>query len=76
MIQDERLKKGYTQSQLSKKCGIPLSTLQKYENGQKNINNANLSSLVRLCIALECDLVDILTDESLIDLIKIKDNLK
>lgn len=71
MLQEIRLKRGLSQSQLSKKCGVPIQTIQKYEGGFANINNAKLSSLIRICLALNCELKDILTDQSLIDLIEI-----
>lgn len=52
---------------LSKKSGIPLSLLQQYENGEEDINNANLLTLLKICKALECKLSEILTDKETIE---------
>lgn len=65
MLQQVRIKKGFSQSQLAKKCNIPLATLQKYEGGYANINHAKLETLLKLCIALDCNLKDIVTDNYL-----------
>lgn len=59
-----------SQGQLSKITGVSVRTLQHYEQGSMNINNANLKTLVKLCIALDCKLIDIVEDEELIEMIK------
>ena len=64
MLQEIRLKRGLSQSQLAKKCGIPKQTLQRYEGGFANINGARLETLLKLCNALDCDLLEILTDSN------------
>lgn len=66
MLKDIRLSRGLSQSQLAEKSGVNLRTLQQYEQGSRDINGASLSSLADLCIALNCNLPDILTDEELI----------
>ena len=58
-----RLKKGLSQSQLAKKCNIPLSTVVKYEGGFANINHAKLETLLKFCIVLECELKDIVSSD-------------
>lgn len=35
-LQKLRLSKGFSQSQLAKKCNISLSALRKYEHGERN----------------------------------------
>ena len=65
MLQEIRKKRGLSQSQLSKKSGIPLYTIQKYERGSRDINKAKLETLLKLCIALDCCITDILSDRSL-----------
>ncbi len=52
-IRKLRLAKGWTLSELSQQCGVPLSTLSRVELGQ---NALNYEKLVRLCKALEIDL--------------------
>lgn len=65
-IKEVRKSKGLSQSKLAEKSGINIRTLQQYEIGGRDINGAKLSSLLDLCIVLECRLSDILTDENLI----------
>lgn len=65
MLKEEREKKGLSQSQLANKCDIPLSTIQKFEGGFANINHAKLETLLKLCICLECNLNDIISDDYL-----------
>lgn len=52
-----------TRRQLSEISGVNLRSIEAYEQEKKDINNAKLETLIKLCIALECDLEDILTDE-------------
>lgn len=51
---------GFSQSELSKQSGVPLRTLQQYEQKQKNINNAKAIYLVNLSSALKCDVRDLM----------------
>lgn len=69
MLQKMRIKKGLSQSQLANKCNIPISTIQKFEGGFCNINHAKLETLLKLCIVLECELKDILTEQYLLTLL-------
>lgn len=67
MLKLMRQKKGLSQSQLANVSGISVRTLQCYEQGSRNINLANLSTLVSLARALDCKVTDILTNEELIE---------
>lgn len=58
-----RESRGITRQQLSKTSGVNIRTIEAYEQEKKDINNAKLESLIKLCTALGCDLEDILTDE-------------
>lgn len=49
-----RLAIGISQSQLSNSTGIPIRTIQQYEQGQKNINRARSDYLISLSRALYC----------------------
>lgn len=51
---------GYTQTLLAKKTGVPLRTIQQYEQGQKNINKAQTDAVVRLALELGCQCRDLL----------------
>ena len=67
-LQNTRLAAGLSQSQLAAATGLNVRTLQCYEQGAKDINNAKLATLLKLCLALDCKLGDILTDEATIKL--------
>ena len=56
----QRIRMGYSQSALADMTGIPLRTIQQYEQGQKDINKANVSYLVNLSSVLLCDIRDLL----------------
>ena len=43
------------QDQLAKLTGIPVRTIQQYEQGQKDINRARAEYLIALSRALYCD---------------------
>lgn len=64
-LQDMRKKKNYTVKELGTISGVNYRSLQNLESGFRNINTANLDTLCRLAIALDCTLFDILTDEEL-----------
>lgn len=51
---------GLSQSELAENTGIPLRTIQQYEQGQKNINHARAEYVVALSQALYCDPKDLL----------------
>ena len=65
-----RVSRGMTQSQLAEKSGIPLSTIQVYERFARNINGAAIDRLLTLCLALDCQLEDILEGDSIIEMAK------
>lgn len=47
-IQTARLKKKITQSELDKKCNLPVNTTQKYENGTAIVNSAQLQKMSKI----------------------------
>ena len=55
-LKEMRQKAGLSQSQLAEQTGIPIRTIQQYEQKQKNINNAKVDYLVRISRALHCDI--------------------
>lgn len=69
-LQAKRKERGLSQSQLATASGVNIRTLQKYEIGEKDLNGAKLSTLLRLCIALECRLIDILNDSETVQLLE------
>lgn len=60
----QRLRKaaGLSQSQLAKAAGINTRVLQNYEQGIRDISGAKLATLLKICIALGCELKEIITD--------------
>lgn len=61
-LKRKRLQVGLTQKQLSEMSGIPLRTIQQYEQRQKNINKAQVDYLISLSNVLCCD-VDVLIEK-------------
>ena len=55
-----RQKATLSQRQLAELSGVPLRTIQQYEQRQKNINKAQAEYLVLLAQALCCEIVDLL----------------
>lgn len=58
-----REKAGLSRKQLSEKTGINIRTIEAYEQGLKDINGAKLKTLLKLCLVLDCKLVELITDE-------------
>ena len=50
-----RKQNGLSQSQLAKASGIPLRTIQQYEQRQKDINKARAEYLIMLAASLNCE---------------------
>ena len=69
-LQARRKERGLSQSQLAEASGVNVRTLQKYEIGEKDLNGAKLATLLRLCIALDCRLIDILNDPETVQLLE------
>ncbi len=50
-----RQQNGLSQRQLAELSGVPLRTIQQYEQRQKNINHAQINQLAMMAQALNCD---------------------
>ena len=70
-----RLKSGLTQSQLAQSTGLNLRTLQYYEQGINKIDQARLTTLLKIAIALTCKIKDLLEEQESIILCKKYENL-
>ena len=68
-LQEIRQQNGYTQKELSDKTDISLNMITKYEQQYKDINGAKLRTLLKLCLALNCNLIDILDDKETLELL-------
>lgn len=69
-LQEQRIKKGITQLELSNKTDISKRTIEAYESGYHKIDGAKLKTLLKLCEVLECGLEDLVENDSLIEMIK------
>ena len=61
-LQTLRHAAGLSQSQLATAAGVNVRMYQYYEQGTRDISKAQLSTLLRICKALDCKLSDIVTD--------------
>lgn len=66
-LQGLRKKAGLSQSKLAAAAGINVQVLQQYERVARDLNGAKLLTLLKICNALECRLVDIITDNDTLD---------
>ncbi len=55
-----RQQAGLSQRELSQLSGVPLRTIQQYEQRQKRINKAQAASLLMLAQALHCEVGDLI----------------
>lgn len=69
-LQMTRLSKGLSQSQLATAAGINGRVLQTYEQGGRDLSGAKLATLLKICLALNCKLEDIIPDGEAADLIE------
>lgn len=67
-LKERRMKAGMSQSQLAAKSGIKIRVLQHYEQQTKSIDRARIDKIIRLSMALQCKISDILEDKEYIDL--------
>lgn len=51
---------GLSQSKLAELSGVPVRTIQQYEQRQKNINKAQAEYLIRLAQTLRCEAADLI----------------
>lgn len=59
-LKSMREEKGLSQSQLAKLSGVSLRNIQAYEQGTRDINEAQCIKVVQLAEALDCDIYLIL----------------
>lgn len=65
MLKEVRKSRGLTQKELSELSGINLKTIQKYEQGVIDINNANIYTLYKLANTLNCYIWQLLIDNEI-----------
>ena len=72
MLKEIRESRGMSQKDLATVTGIPKRMIQAYEQDYRDIKGAKLSTLVTLCLALECHLSDIVDDSQLIKYLEVE----
>ena len=60
LLQKRRINNGLSQNELSRKSGVSLRMIQQYEQRQKDINKASVSSLKAISDVLYCDIEDLM----------------
>lgn len=68
-LQEQRTASGLTRQKLSEKSGVNVRLIERYEQGERDINGAKLKTLLRLCASLGCELRDIVDDEETLNLL-------
>lgn len=69
-LKELRQAAGLSQSQLAEKTGINVRTLQHYEQGSKVFDHARIDTILKVCLALNCKLEDVIENQEYINLIK------
>lgn len=69
-LQNTRLTNEMSQSQLATAANINPRMLQYYEQGAKDLSGAKLATLLKICLALNCKLEDILPDGETAELLE------
>ena len=59
-LKEMRLKRGLSQSELSKKSKIPLRSIKAYEQGSRDLLKAQAETLYILARTLDCTMEDLL----------------
>lgn len=59
-----------TQWGIAELSGVSFRMIKDYEQGQRDINGARLSTLLKLCLALRCRLEDIVDDTETLELLR------
>ena len=59
-LRDRRIELKMSQSELAEQSGVPVRTIQQYEQRQKSINKAQAEYLMMLANALHCKAEDLI----------------
>lgn len=69
-LKEMRQTKGLSQSQLAEKAKMNVRTLQHYEQGSKVFDHARIDTILRVALALNCKMEDIIENPKYLELIK------
>lgn len=62
-----RERAGLTQEELAKRAGVSVPTIRGFDREARNINKAELETLINISNALGCRISDLLTDGKLVE---------
>lgn len=69
-VKEMRQKANLTQVELAEKTDISIRTLQSYEQGAKVFDHARIDTIIKVCLALNCKMTDVIENEEYISLLK------
>lgn len=69
-LKEMRQAAGLSQSQLAEKTNISIRTIQHYEQGAKQFDHARINTILKVCLALNCKLEDIIEEPTYIELLE------
>lgn len=69
-LKELRIAAGMSQSALAEAAEVNVKVLQHYEQGTKNFDNAKLSTIARICSALNCRLIDVIENPECVKALK------
>lgn len=67
-LKEKRMETGMSQSQLAEKAGINVRVLQHYEQMTKKFDHARMDRILRICLALNCKIDEVIENQEYIDL--------
>ena len=73
-LQETRKRVGLSQSELAKRSGVKLQTIQGYELGRRQIDGAHVDTLVAIAEAMQVPFYELLEDSELAQIVK--ENIK
>lgn len=69
-LKEVRQAKGLSQSQLAEKANMNVRTLQHYEQGSKIFDHARIDTILRVCLALDCKMDEIIENHEYLKLLE------
>jgi transcriptional regulator with XRE-family HTH domain len=67
-LKAKRIETGLSQSQLAEKAELNVRVLQHYEQASKNFDHARIDKIIKVCLALNCKIDDILENQEYVNL--------
>lgn len=66
-LKEKRMQRKLSQSQLAKASGVSLRMLQKYEQGDRDLNKAQAETVYKLAKALNCQMEELIYTQKDLD---------